>query len=206
MYNLLSEIGVPIVLQTYLSRSFTEHESGHLIFRYGSNEERFSKDYHQIPVSSSLWVGGNYDTVLTKQLIVAHSAMEGIAFLALNLHRFDNLDTVKIIATGYVPSFDQAHFVREFFPYCKITLLFGNDLFGSLGDIVFAAGIHRIPVAFAIDESGKIRVGFRCKDYDFTQCTIGLNFFERQVKMRFGLRTFKVKNRVSFLEELKASI
>jgi hypothetical protein len=128
--------------------------------------------------------------------------MESIAFLSLNRHRFGRLNNVSLIATGLKQSFYQSQAIHGAFPNRKIAMVFGNDLFGSLADILIAAGIPGIPVTFAMEPGEAIVVDFRTPKYSIPRHKVSLSYFERSVKKHFHMRTFKFRKANSYLELL----
>ena len=171
-----------------------------ITFPYGQDEERVSSSLHTIPVTQSLWIAFAPERYPIKHVIVSHSAMECICFLSLNTHRFPKLYAIALIATGLRPSFCQAMEIRRLFPNSKKYTVFGNDLFGSLADIVIATGIRRIPVAFAVDNCGDINVSFRSQQHQLSEENFSLNHFEKIIKIRLGVRTFKPHLHETFIE------
>jgi hypothetical protein len=201
MSFLLAKIGIPLDLQHHLAGSLSE-DNGSLHFNYGDTNEVFSERCHQIPSTSCIWVAGSPWDGITKTVIVSHSAIECIASLTLNRHRLGRLEDVSLVATGLKPSFSHAKIINSFFPNSKIVMVFGKDLFGSLADITIATGILRIPVIFAMEQSGAIVINYRTQQYSMPYHKVSLSNFERTVKRRLDTRTFKAKTTDSFIELL----
>jgi len=201
MSFLLAKIGVPLDLQQYLAEYLSE-DNGSLYFNYGDTDEVFSERCHQIPSTSRLWVAGTSWKEITKTVIVSYSAIECIASLTLNRHRLGRLEDVSLVATGLKPSFSHAQTINSFFPDSQIVMAFGKDLFGSLADITIATGILRIPVIFAMEQSGAIIINCRSQRYSMPCHKVSLSNFQRTVKSRLNTRTLKAKTADSFTKLL----
>jgi len=192
MNALLTAMGVPAIIQEFFH---TEE----LLFNYGGHYEQYTERFHRVPTTRHLWLAGNDHT---HQVIITSSAMEAVAFLTLNRHRYPVLNSITCIAIGNLPHDGQLRWIRSQFPKQKYTLVFGNDLLGILADIRVAAGLKGKMVTFS-NREGLITVSFNRVKYQFPEEAISLNAFEKAAAIRTGCRTVKPKVFNSFLDQLK---
>lgn len=192
MNALLTELGVPIVIQEFFA-------TGELLFNYGGHFEHYDIGFHRIPTTPHLWTAGS---TLTREVIIVPAAMEAIAYLTINQHRYPDLGLLSFISLGNIPSKGQLRWISNQFPKRKYTLVFGNDLLGRLTDIRVATGLKGKTVRFSNTSAG-ICVKFDRVLYQLGTEDITLNIFEKVSALRTGCRTVKPKLFNSFLEQLK---
>lgn len=192
MNALLTALGVPAVIQEFF-------DAGELLFDYGGHFEHYGMGFHRVPTTPHLWLAGN---ALTREVVIVPAAMEAIAYLTLNLHRYHDLDQLSLIAIGNVPCNGQLRWIRTRFPKRKYTLVFANELLGRLNDIRVAAGLKGKMVRFFNTTAG-MQIEFNRVVYQLGTDEISLNRFEKVAALRTGCRTVKPKTFNSFLEQLK---
>ena len=125
MNPVLAQLGVPDAVQDF----FNVNE---LLFNYGGHFEHFDTSFHRVPTTTNLWLAGKD---LSREVIITATAMEAIAYLSVNLHRFPDLDALTFIAIGNLPHPEQLKWIASHYPKRKYTLVFGKDLLGRLADI-----------------------------------------------------------------------
>jgi len=192
MNDLLTSLKVPAEVQEFFG-------TGELLFNYGGHFEQYETGYHRVPTTPHLWLAGNPHC---REVIITGAAMEAIAFLALNAHKYQGLQGLTFIALGNLPQMAQLIWIRQHYPKRKYTLIFGNDLLGRLADIRVAAGLHGHPVSFDYTAS---RLGITCRRvlYHFIPEQVSLNAFEKAMGLRLQCRTIKPRKFISFLDQLK---
>jgi hypothetical protein len=192
MSDLLTELGVSKELQAFFN--ITEPQ-----FNYGNDLEYFGPGIHFIPTTNNLWVAGN-DTAA--ELVITSSAMEAIAYLALNTYRYPVTETICFIAIGNLPHTAQLNWIRANRQKRKTTLVFGNDLLGRLADIAVACGLCNKAIRFCwSDEVVEVFANDRRFKADPELFT--LNTFEKAAGIRTGICTRKPIRHDTFLEQLK---
>lgn len=192
MHPLLTELGVSPELQAY----FGIHEAN---FIYGSDQEIFTRDFHRVPVTRDLWLHGSYPAT---ELIVTSSAMEAIAYMALNAWRHPAEAALSFIAVGLRPFPEQLHWIAKCCLKRKITLVFPNDAGGRLTDIVIAAGIRQRPVK-AVWHRDRVQLVTNNMTVALPAAKISLSAFEKAASLRTGIRTRKPGRFNTFLEQLR---
>jgi len=192
MNALLTGLGVPLSIQEFF-------QTGELLFNYGGNFEEFTPCAHRIPTTRHLWIAGDH---LSSQVIITHSAMEAIAYLTLNMHRYPLLKGITCVAIGNLPHDGQLNWIRSHFQKQKYTLVFGNELLGVLADIRVAAGLAGKKVTFR-NHAGMIRICLNRICYQLPPNSLSLSVFEKTASIRTGCRTVKPKIFNSFLDQLK---
>lgn len=190
---ILRKLGVPTDARLFFA-PYCECKGNNLVFRCGNNEpELFGPDGHRVPRAECYWRAGNE---FGRQVVICSSAMEAIAFLSLNEHRF-NLDDLLFISVGPCP-------LRELLKgrFKDAALIFGRDVLGRLWDIKAAALLNCEDVRlWFLDD--RFLVHWRGKVYEFEEAKLSLNAFERASGARSGCRTYKAKGFNTFLEQLK---
>ena len=183
MNPLLTKLGVPKEVQTFFNID-------ELLFAYGEHFEHFDAGFHRVPTTQNIWLAGKD---LSREVIITSTAMEAIAYLSVNLHRYRDLDGLSFIAIGNLAHPGQLSWIKANYPKRKFTLVFGKDLLGKLADIRIAAGLKEKTIRLL--HSG-IRVQIMCdnKQYGFDQDNLSLNAFEKASGLRTGIRTCKPKN------------
>jgi hypothetical protein len=192
MNAILTELGVPGELQAFFQVT-------DLLFSYGLDSEYFNKDFHRVPATSNLWMAGND---LTREVVITYSAMEAIAYLTLNKHRYSRIDTLAFVAVGNLPHDGQLQWMRSAWLKKKYTLVFGNDLLGRLADIKVAAGLadRRVRLYW---NSPNVRIETDNCHHEFATDNLSLNVFEKAFGIRSGIRTHKPIRFDTFLDQLK---
>lgn len=192
MSPILTELGVSEELQAFFRVT-------DLVFSYGNDTEFFGRELHFIPKTPNLWVAGND---ITTEVVITYSAMEAIAYLTLNRHRYPRMDTLSFIAIGNLPHEGQLQWIRSGWLKKKHTLVFGNDLLGRLADIKVAAGLADRRVRLYWD-SPNIRIETDNSHHAFAVDKISLNIYEKAFGIRSGIRTHKPRQFDTFLDQLK---
>ncbi|MBD1395180.1 hypothetical protein [Mucilaginibacter glaciei] len=192
MNPILTELGVSEELQAFFQVT-------DLVFSYGQDTECFGENFHRVPATSNLWVAGND---LTTEVVITHSAMEAIAYLTLNRHRYPRIDTLSFIAIGNLPHEGQLQWIRSGWLKKKHTLVFGNNLLGRLADIKVAAGLADRQVRLYWN-SPHIRIETENSHHELTMDNLSLNVFEKAFGIRSGIRTYKPIKFDTFLDQLK---
>jgi hypothetical protein len=192
MNALLTKLGVPPGVQAFFN-------ADELWFNYSGHFEHFTTGFHLVPTTQNLFVAGSR---AAKELIIASSVMEAMAFLTLMSHRYPNLYDLSVIAMGNLPYPDQLYWIKSRWQKRKITLVFGNDVLGRLTDIKVAAGIRNKLVRFSLQEN---RVAVTCNHihYRFDPDMLTLNQFEKTAGIRTGIRTAKPKKFDTYLDQLQ---
>jgi hypothetical protein len=192
MHPLFAKLGVPEELQAFFG--ITEP-----CFYYGGEMEDFRDGLHLVPTTADLWMAGNYTAT---EMIVTPSAMEAIAYLTLNAHRYPVISSLSLMAVGNLPCRPQLEWMRSYCQKRKITLVFARDLTGRLADITIAAGIHNRRIR--LQWNGE-QVICNANSASFTADPeqLTLNFFEKAAGMRTGIRTRKPNLHNTFLDQLR---
>jgi hypothetical protein len=188
---ILTRLGVPAELQAFFGVC-------ELRFNYGNAVEYFDTGLHSVPVTTGLWLAGSTQS---RDTIVTASAMEAIAFLTLNRHRFTALESIAFIAIGNLPHTGQVNWIKTNFHRSKFTLIFSKDLLGRLADIKVALGLADKEVQLQYTGQ-QIRVNCDGHSYEFSMDKLTLNAFEKSSGLRTGVRTIKPKMFDTFLDQL----
>jgi hypothetical protein len=191
MHPLLTELGVSKELQAYF-------DINELRFDYGDEQEFFGSDFHVVPTTGDLWLAGNYPAT---ELIITSSAMEAVAYMALNAWRHPANAVLSFIAIGNLPHSRQLNWIRAYCQKRKITLVFGNDLLGRLADIVVATGIRNKVLRLRWQNS-KVQLHVNNRAFEADPEKLSLNSFEKTAGFRTAIRTRKPAHHNTFLEQL----
>lgn len=193
MNTLLTRLGVPPELQLFF------HATDELSFDYGDSYEHYGDGFHNVPTTSNLWIGGSNNA---SRVIITYSAMEAIAFLTINRHRYPRLEQLAMIAIGNRLHNEQSSWIRKNFKGRQFILVFGKDLLGQLTAIKITAGIKNI--AIRIFHSGKeILICRGNQEHVFNQEQISLHAFQQTFGIRPRFRTGKPVRSLTFLDQLK---
>ncbi|MCC8407695.1 hypothetical protein LJ707_02060 [Mucilaginibacter sp. UR6-1] len=192
MHDLLTKLGVSTELQAFF-------DLRDLCFSYGDEQEIYGPGFHHVPVSSDLWMSGKYPAT---ELIISSSAMEAIAYMALNAWRHPADGSLSFIAVGLRPQPEQLRWINRYCLKRKITLVFPNDLCGRLADIVIAAGIRGRPVR-PFWNKGNVQLRLKTQTIELPADKISLNMFEKAASLRTGIRTRKPVRFDTFLDQLR---
>jgi len=202
MYPFLVRLGVPVPVQDFFRPYIKTGDHGNLLFTYQDSLENFGMAYHLIPSSDFFWSAG--EVLFGKELIITGSAMEAIAYLTVNHHRYRTADDLLFLATGNRINARQLDWIRQSGLAKLSMLIFDKSLLGHVADLKMAAGIQKIPVAVFAEPGNRIRVRFRFQDYRFDAGDFTLSRFEKASGFRFRIRTCKSKSANTFLDQLKA--
>lgn len=194
MHPYLTKLGVPHVVQDFFEPYYTTDETGNLVFWYGDEAEHLGFAFHRVP-STGLWLAGNPNTAMIRQVFYCDSAMEAISFLSLNYAAYAYVDQLLFLAG-----------VREHSrPLQKsYSLVFNGDILGRVRDLKVAAAIRRLPVS--VNLAGElVHIRFRQQNYTIAQDEFSLAAFEKICKYHFKVKTYKAKYACSWLDQLKTS-
>lgn len=205
MHPYLTRLGVRPEVQEFFKPYFTDDRTGNLVFSYHDAIEHFGFAFHRVPVSQNLWIAGDANFSMIKQVFVCASAMDAVAYLNLNFASFKYTDSLLFLATGAKPNAAQIKWINQNLKDKIFTLLFSKDLLGCICDLKIAAGIRRMPVAISLLSEESLLVIFRFKQYSFQANTFSLNAFEKSAKYRLNIRAQKPKNFDNYLAQLQAN-
>jgi hypothetical protein len=139
---------------------------------------------------------------MSTEVIITSNAMEAIAFITANCHRYQSIECLSFAAVGNLPHFSQLRWLKANFKKRKFTLVFGKDILAVLAEIKIAAGLHNKRVAFALSGPAILAtLDKRC--YEFEQESLSLNVFEKTCGIRTGVRTSKSLNHDTYLDQLR---
>jgi hypothetical protein len=193
MNTLLTRLGIPLEIQAFFN------VSTNLTFDYGYQYERYDDGIHIVPSTQNLWFAGNQNAT---HLIITYSAMEAMAYITLNRHRFPRLEQLAFIAIGNKLNMEQGDWIRKSFPGRKAILVFGKDLVGHLTDIKLTAAIKNITIRiFYQDQEIHIYLNNCLKI--FNQDQISLHAFQEAFAIRPRFRTGKPVHSLTYLDQLK---
>ncbi|MDP9079956.1 MAG: hypothetical protein M3O71_21225 [Bacteroidota bacterium] len=167
------------------------------VFKQYNYFEHVSHDFHRIPLTEATWQAGNPE--LASDIVICGSAMDAIAWLHFNQHKFKTLDSIFFIATGAIPTNIFAAPLQKHTSK-KIHLLYSNDPLGAICDIKTASFIRNTPVKI-LAEKEKFIVTFRAKTFVLEQ--LSLHVLEKAARFHFNIRTHKPKKHNTFYEQLK---
>ncbi|GAA3989419.1 hypothetical protein [Mucilaginibacter dorajii] len=195
MNALLTRLGVSVEIQAFFCAT------GDLLFDYGGQQEHYGSGFHKIPTTPNLWVAGNETA---NEVIVSYSAMEAMAFIAINRARYANLQQLSFVAIGNQLQQGQVDWLRKTFPKRRFTLLFGKDELGHLTDIKVAAGIRNTPIhIYHTGQSHQLIIDHKGKLVIFKYGEISLNRYKQAFHIRDRIRTRKPILSLTFLDQLK---
>jgi len=193
MNILLTRLGVPPEIQAFFKID------DELSFDYGDQQELYGEGFHVVPSTKNLWVAGG---IHARHVVISYSAMEAMAFITLNRHRYPRLEQLAIVAIGNRFYNEQAGWIRENFRGRKFVLVFGKDILGQLNDIKLTAGIKNLPVKiFHSENQILIYRGSLVRAFD--QERISLHAFQEAFSIRPRFRTGKPVQSLTFLDQLK---
>ena len=204
MPALITRLGVPPEVQEFFNPFLRVDEEQNLLFNYGEDLEYYSRDFHLIPCSENLWIAGNPNFHLIREVFICASAMEAIAWLSFNYHNYPHLENILFIATGTLLNKHQCIWIREHLKTKSFTLIFGKDLLGRIAALKVAAGIRCKPVELLFISDEQIVVSFRARSHVFHPDKLDVRSMEKAVGYRFGIRTSAPKEFDNFLNQLKS--
>jgi hypothetical protein len=193
MNVLLTRLGVQPEIQAFFNAS------DDLSFNYGDLAEHYGDGYHKVPTTQNLWLAGDetaYDVIVT------YSAMEAIAFIAINRQRYPKLEQLSFIAIGNKLQAEQASWISRNFRKRKFTLVFGNDPLGHITDIKLAASITGIAIRI-FHSNNKVDIYCKKQFRVFDEDKISLNAFQSAFGIRTRIRTRKPLKSLTFLDQLE---
>ena len=194
MHHYLTKLGVPHLVQDFFEPYYTTDETGNLVFWYGDEAEHFGFAFHRVP-STGLWLAGNPNTAMIRQVFYCDSAMEAISFLSLNYTAYAYVDQLLFLA-------GEREHSRQL--QKSWSLVFNGDILGRIRDLKVAAAIRRLPVS--VNLAGEtVHIRFRQENYILPQNQFSLGAFEKISGYRFNVKTHKAKNADSWLDQLETS-
>jgi len=200
MATFLEALGVHLRVRHFFKKHLTQ-TCDNVIFKYGDSIEHASKSFHRIPITEATWTVGDHN--LASHIFVCGSAMDAIAWLHFNIHRFKCLDSLFFIATGATPNLNlelsNAVPLQKQTPK-KIHLIYSNDPTGAICDIKTASFIRKTPVRIRA-EKDTFLVTFRAETFVLKQ--LSLHALEKAAGFHFNIRTHKPKKYTTFYEQLK---
>ncbi|WPU99114.1 hypothetical protein SNE26_24175 [Mucilaginibacter sp. cycad4] len=192
MNDTLTKLGVPLDIQAL----FNVQQP---FFDYGDAVEIIALNYHFVPASHNIWVAGNGAAV---EVLIARSAMDCIAFLALSTLKYRQLEKLCFLALGNRPSTAQLNWIRENYGKRKFTLLFEADLMGRATDIFVAVGLKAKRVK--LEWTGQqVKVIYNGHSVLFDGEQLTLNAFEQAFSTRTAVRTRKPLQQANYFNQLK---
>ncbi|NHA03247.1 hypothetical protein G7092_05560 [Mucilaginibacter sp. HC2] len=195
MNALLTRLGVSPEIQAFFNIG------GELLFHYGDTREHYGEGFHKIPTTENLWVAGNETA---NEVIVSYSAMEAMAFIAINRARYANLQQLAFVAIGNQLQQGQVDWLRQTFPKRRFTLLFGKDEIGHLTDIKVAAGIRNTTIhIYHTGQSRQVIIDHKGKLVISKYGEVSLNRYKQAFHIRDRIRTRKPIQSLTFLDQLK---
>lgn len=181
---MLNKLNIREEVQMYFKNDYTINSHGDLVFCYGNACEYYGARGHQTPFTHELWVAGNKNFHLTRQVFICSSAMEAMAFFSLRYDSFPQKDFLLFIAIGTSPKKTQYQALRELVRMKKVALVMGNDFFGRLCDIKIVAGIKEIILNLYMINEQRINVQLSGKGFQFEQSILTLNALEKASGLR----------------------
>jgi hypothetical protein len=193
MNHLLTRLGIPPEIQAFFNAS------ADLSFCYGDQYEHYDVRFHIVPSTLNLWFAGTQNAT---HLIITYSVMEAMAYITLNRHRYPRLEQLAFVAIGNRLHVEQGEWIRQSFPGCKVTLVFGKDLVGQITDIKLAAAIKNIPIHIFYKDPEIHIYRDNCLQV-FNQEQVSLHAFQDAFGIRPRFRTGKPVLSLTFLDQLK---
>ncbi|MET3981715.1 hypothetical protein ABIB62_004268 [Mucilaginibacter sp. UYP25] len=191
--DILTKLGISPEIQAFFN------PPAGLSFNYGDQQEHYGEGFHTVPSTQDLWVAGSQQA---SHVIITYSAMEAMAFITLNRHRYPRLEQLSFIAIGNRFYIEQADWIRQNFQGRRFTLVFSKDLIGHITDIKLTAGIKNI--AIRIFHSGNEVMVYRDNLlHVFHNEQISLHAFQEVFSIRPRFRTGKPVHSLTFLDQLK---
>jgi len=169
-----------------------------LIFNQADYFEHAGKDFHRVPITESCWTAGEPD--IATDIVICGSAMDAIAWLNLNRHRYQNFDNLSFISAGVVPFHFHAETIQKHKPKSKLHFIFSKDNLGAICDLKLASFIRNKPLKIHYQEN-RFKISFENKNYAFDW--LSLNALEKASRYNFRIRTHKPKNATTYYEQLR---
>lgn len=170
-----------------------------LIFEYADGFcESFGNGTHLVPLKGGYWLSTGVDLNIVREVFIAASVMEIIAFLHFNGHRFNRPAELLFIAIG--PRYNFPEVLTGQLISVKLNLLFGTDLIDTLRAIRFCMDIKGIRVLFYPEGDGITFMIPTCI-FSIPQKEVSLRRFIALAGMRPFFKQCIPKSKVSFLYE-----
>lgn len=157
-----------------------------LRFSYGNDFEHYGPDFHRIPVTENVWIAGIPE--LASDIFICGSAMDALCFGRVSPH-------YAFVALGALPAKSQL----ENLPNRRFHLIFPKDDLGTVCDLKVAAWLRKQAIKITLNENS-FNVLFRNQNYDFEK--LSLSALEKASGYRFGIRTHKPKNAITWTSAL----
>lgn len=206
-FPLLDRLGIPSRIQTIFADCIKTDRQGNLIFEYGLNmQEHFGINFHLVPSGTDFWSAGCTVKKQIREIFICASAMEAIAFLRFNEHKYPDLDKLMFVSFGNSLCPEHFNLLQEEFASPKFNLVYPNHANGRLIDLKIALAVNRQPVKINIDGE-LIRIFFRYQEYCFELEAFSLNaFFRASGYWPENVRTFKPKKHLTWLSQLLSAL
>lgn len=196
MASFLEALGVHPRVRHFFKNHLSETCEA-LIIEQDNYFEHASESFHRIPITEATWTAGDHG--LASHIFICGSAMDAIAWLHFNHHRFKNLNCLFFTATGAIPNSIFAASLQPNTPK-KIHLIHSSDHLGAICDIKTASFIRKTPVKIRAEKEAFI-ITFRAETFLIEQ--LSLNALEKAAGFHFNVRTHKPKKHNTFYEQLK---
>jgi hypothetical protein len=157
-----------------------------LRFSYGDDFEHFGPGFHRIPVTENVWIAGVPE--LASDIFICGSAMDALSFGRVSPH-------YAFVALGALPAKSQL----ENLPDRRFHLLFPKDDLGAVCDLKVAAWLRKQAIKITLVNDA-YQVLFRNQSYHLEK--LSLNALEKVSGYRFGIRTHKPKNAITWTSAL----
>ncbi|HTD98513.1 MAG TPA: hypothetical protein VK668_04480 [Mucilaginibacter sp.] len=197
MTSYLERLGIHPKVQSFF-KPYLTITGETLIFNHGNAYEHVSADFHKIPITEEFWTAG--ELTLATDIFICGSAMDAIAWLNLNGHRYRQFQTLCFISTGNVPHSYHAETIQKYMPKKKLHFLFSKDSLGAICDLKFSSFIRNKPLKISYEEQ-RYEVNFENKNYEFEH--LSLSALEKATGYNFRIRTHKPKNASTYYELLR---
>lgn len=172
---------------------------GNLVFDYSTGQsEYFGLEFHTIPTSGGHWASKSIEPNLIREIFVCRSAMEAIAFLHFNAHRYHRQDGLLFLAIS--PRYVYPVELSTLGQSVKVNLLFGTDVLDVLRCIKFCLDFKAIKVCFYLEDE-LIQCIMADKTVSIHQKRISVRKFFSLSRVRPFFRQYKPKTYTSFLNQ-----
>lgn len=192
MSALLEKLGVPKNVRLFFKPHYHLQPDGSLRFPFGDDFEHFGNDFHRVPIPTHPWSAGSGPVQF-----LAFSAMECVAYLSINAHRYSDFSILRFTAIGItqeLPSLTQA---------TKNSLLAGGDVLGKLHAIHWAAALQNKHIGIRYLPPDRYLFSYLDRNAILSEPFVSLSAVEKALGIRSGIRTAASRKYTSFLEQLK---
>jgi hypothetical protein len=203
MHPYLTRLGIRPEVQEFFAPFYSADSVGNLCFRYGEELEHFGFAFHRVPVSADFWLAGNLNLSQVRQVIISASALDGVSWLNKKAAFLSHTENLLFLSTGAGVNDQHIRWINMHLQNKECCLINGRDLPGAMADLKLSAAIRRVPLAVYFAD-GRISVSFRLRTFSFSPETFSLSAFEKSSGFRFGIRTEKPKEHLTYFDELKA--